>query len=224
MRLLVFHLGGEELILRGAALPRRFRNYPSLRSGVMAIPPFHISGVSAQLYAMLTGLTGTLYAPTSVLDRLALPTIPTTDNMIECIRQTGSDIIVCVPFHLEQWAESEEALEVLRKLRYVVCSCFQKILQILYFDCDPQMYGGGPLSEKKGEFLTAAGISLVQIYSATEFSAVIVIPPHESITNGNPYWQWIEFSDRYNIRWAPRDPDLYELQVLVCSRTKSCAV
>ncbi|KAG1726867.1 putative aminoadipate reductase [Suillus paluster] len=185
-----------------APLLWQYRNYPSVRLGVMALPPFHIFGVAAQLYAMLIGVTATLYAPTSVRDRRTLPTIPTSDNMIECIRQTGTNIVLCVPYHLEQWADSAEALRVLRKIGYVV-------------------YGGGPLSEKKGDFLTAAGIPLAQLYGATECGPVSILPPRDSVVNGNPYWQWVEFSDTVNIRWAPHDLDLYECQVLVRVKTQS---
>lgn len=83
------------------------------------------------------------------------------------------------------------------------------------------MYGGGPLSEKKGDFLTTAGIPLAQLYGATECGPVSILPPRDSVVNGNPYWQWVEFSDTVNIRWAPHDLDLYECQVLVCKKAQS---
>ncbi|KAG2362415.1 putative aminoadipate reductase [Suillus spraguei] len=191
-----------QLSWMNAPLLWQYRNYPSVRLGVMALPPFHIFGVAAQLYAMLIGVTATLYAPTSVGDRRTLPTIPTSDNMIECISQTGTNIVLCVPYHLEQWADSEEALKMLRKMGYVV-------------------YGGGPLSEKKGDFLTSAGVPLAQLYGATECGPVSILPPRELVVNGNPYWQWVEFSDTVNIRWAPHDLDLYECQVLVCTKAQS---
>ncbi|KAG2158598.1 putative aminoadipate reductase [Suillus bovinus] len=189
----------SQLSWMNAPLLWQYRNYPSVRLGVMALPPFHIFGVAAQLYAMLIGVTATLYAPTSVGDRRTLPVIPTSDNMIECISQTGTNIVLCVPYHLEQWADSEEALKTLRKVEYVV-------------------YGGGPLSEKKGDFLTAAGIPLAQLYGATECGPVSILPPRNSIINGNPYWQWVEFSDTVNIRWASHDLDLYECQILRSDR------
>lgn len=188
-----------QLSWMNAPLLWQYRNYPSVRLGVMALPPFHIFGVAAQLYAMLIGVTATLYAPTSVGDRRTLPTIPTSDNIIECISQTGTNIVLCVPYHLEQWADSEEALKTLRNIGYVV-------------------YGGGPLSEKKGDFLTTAGIPLAQLYGATECGPVSILPPRDSVVNGNPYWQWVEFSDTVNIRWAPHDLDLYECQVLRSSK------
>lgn len=184
-----------QLSWMNAPLLWQYRNYPSVRLGVMGLPPFHIFGVAAQLYAMLIGVTAALYAPTSVGDRRTLPTIPTSDNMVKCISQTGTNIVLCVPYHLEQWADSEEALKTLRNIGYVV-------------------YGGGPLSEKKGDFLTTAGIPLAQLYGATECGPVSILPPRDSVVNGNPYWQWIEFSDTVNIRWAPHDLDLYECQVL----------
>jgi acyl-CoA synthetase (AMP-forming)/AMP-acid ligase II len=106
--------------LFGSALLWQYRNYPSVRLGVMGLPPFHIFGVAAQLYAMLIGVTAALYAPTSIADRRALPTIPTSDNMVKCISQTRTNIVLCVPYHLEQWADSEEALKTLRNIGYVV--------------------------------------------------------------------------------------------------------
>lgn len=90
----------------------------------MGLPPFHIFGVAAQLYAMLIGVTAALYAPTSVGDRRTLPTIPTSDNLVKCISQTRTNIVLCVPYHLEQWADSEEALRTLRNIGYVVRHAF----------------------------------------------------------------------------------------------------
>lgn len=98
-----------QLSWMNAPLLWQYRNYPSVRLGVMGLPPFHIFGVAAQLYAMLIGVTAALYAPTSVGDRRTLPTIPTSDNLVKCISQTGTNIVLCVPYHLEQWADSEEA-------------------------------------------------------------------------------------------------------------------
>jgi hypothetical protein len=54
---------------------------------------------------------------------------------------------------------------------------------------------GGPLSEKKGDFLTTAGIPLAQLYGATDCGPVSILPPRDLVINGNPYWQWVEFSD-----------------------------
>jgi acyl-CoA synthetase (AMP-forming)/AMP-acid ligase II len=204
-----------------AALLWQYRNYPSVRLGVMGLPPFHIFGVAAQLYAMLIGVTAALYAPTSVGDRRTLPTIPTSDNMVKCISQTGTNIVLCVPYHLEQWADSEEALKTLRNIGYVVRYIFYCFFDLAFDRVISQVYGGGPLSEKKGDFLTTAGIPLAQLYGATECGPVSILPPRDSVVNGNPYWQWVEFSETVNIRWAPHDLDLYECQVLVCIAAQS---
>ncbi|KAG1770620.1 putative nonribosomal peptide synthetase [Suillus placidus] len=158
----------------------------------MGLPPFNL-GVAAQLYAMLIGVTATLHAPTSVGDRRTLPTIPTSDNMMNAS------------------ADRDQY----RSLRSISPrTCFFDLESHAFDYVTLQVYGGGPLSEKKGNFLTTAGIPLAQLYGATECGPVSILPPRDSVVNGNPYWQWVEFSDTVNIRWAPHDLDLYECQVL----------
>ncbi|OAX36380.1 hypothetical protein K503DRAFT_802086 [Rhizopogon vinicolor AM-OR11-026] len=161
----------------------QYRIYPSIRLGAMTISPFHVVGVAAHLYSMLIGVTGTLVAPTSVRDRLAFPPIPTSDNIIECVRQTGTNIV-----------------------GYVVRGHFFNLSRTVLLTAR-KGYGGGPLSKKTGDFLCRRWSTTCTDVGMTKF-------PPISIANGSPNWRWIEFSDTVDIRWAPRDLDLYECQVL----------
>ena len=87
----------------------------------MALPPFHAYGNVFQLYVPIGYLvTVVVYAPRTENDPLAQPVIPTSDNMIDCLRKVPCNDLMTVPSHLEQMATSEEAIEILKKLDSVV--------------------------------------------------------------------------------------------------------
>lgn len=95
----------------------------SSRLGVMGLPPFHGFGTVVQLYLpLLCLLTAVVYAPRAVTDPRAAPVIPTTDNMLNYVRWTKCKVLMTVPMFLEQWAVSQENVEVLKKLEWVVSS------------------------------------------------------------------------------------------------------
>ena len=87
----------------------------------MALPPFHTSGVFIGLYAPIACLVSiVVYPPRTENDPLARPVIPTSDNMIECLKKVECNALITVPTFLEQMPTSEEAIEVLKKLELVV--------------------------------------------------------------------------------------------------------
>ena len=87
----------------------------------MALPPFHAFGIVFQLYAPVAYLVTTVvYAPRTENNPLAQPVIPTSDNMIDCLRKVPCNDLMTVPSHLEQMATSKEAIETLKKLDSVV--------------------------------------------------------------------------------------------------------
>ena len=87
----------------------------------MALPPFHSFGVVTGLYTPIACLVSTVvYPPRTENDPLANPVIPTSDNMIECLKKIECNTLMTVPAFLEQMAMSEEAIEVLKKLGHVV--------------------------------------------------------------------------------------------------------
>jgi acyl-CoA synthetase (AMP-forming)/AMP-acid ligase II len=91
----------------------------------MALPPFHAFGLVTQLYAPLSCLTTTVvYPPRTVKDPHAQPVIPTSDNILECVRETKCHYLMIVPTFLEQMVTSEEAIEVLKNTEFVVRPCY----------------------------------------------------------------------------------------------------
>ncbi|KIJ16100.1 hypothetical protein PAXINDRAFT_11143, partial [Paxillus involutus ATCC 200175] len=169
-----------------AASPRRV--------GAMALPPFHAFGLVTQLYAPLSCLSTTVvYPPRTVKDPHAQPVIPTSDNILECVRETKCHYLMIIPTFLEQMVTSEEAIEVLKSVDFV---CF----------------GGGPLATKVGDALWAAGVPLCGSYGGTEFGSPVAIADKKDIADGD--WGWMRFGDDIEVRWAPQGDDTYECQVL----------
>ncbi|KAH7929525.1 putative nonribosomal peptide synthetase [Leucogyrophana mollusca] len=167
---------------------------PPPRLGGMSLPAFHSYGFAIQMYSPLACIISiSIFAPTSVQDFRAQPTIPNSDNIIECARKTHANLIATVPSFLEQWAMDENAVNVLKKMDYVI-------------------FGGGPLPEKVGDFLHAAGVPIGSEYGGTEFGCPVMLPTKEDLANGD--WRWMRFSPDIKVRWVPQGDETYELQVL----------
>jgi acyl-CoA synthetase (AMP-forming)/AMP-acid ligase II len=87
----------------------------------MALPPFHIFGVVTQLYLPIAYLvTAVVYPPRTRNDPLALPVIPTSDNVIEQLKKIECNVFMTVPTFLEQIATSDELIEVVKKIDSIV--------------------------------------------------------------------------------------------------------
>ncbi|KAG1786890.1 uncharacterized protein HD556DRAFT_1210814, partial [Suillus plorans] len=80
-----------------------------------------------------------IYPPTSFLNPLATPIVPNSQNILDSVLKTKSNILPVVSSFLEQWAFSPSAVDVLKTLEYVI-------------------YGGGPLAPKAGNTLVNAGV------------------------------------------------------------------
>ncbi|KAH7890602.1 putative nonribosomal peptide synthetase [Phlebopus sp. FC_14] len=161
------------------------------RLGVMSLPPFHNYGLVFQLYVPIACLiTAVVYPPCTAP---AQPVIPTTDNILHCVRQTNCNILMTVPTFLEQWANSESAIEELKKLELV-------------------LYGGGPLPVKIGDALCAAGVPVGVEYGGTEFGCPVGVPHKQDIADGD--WLWMRLTDDVKVRWVPQGDDTYECQIL----------
>lgn len=88
----------------------------------MALPPFHVFGIVTELHVPIAHLVTTVvYPPRMYNDPLAQPVIPTSDNMIQHLESIKCNVLMTVPTFLEQMVESDEAIEVLKKLESVVC-------------------------------------------------------------------------------------------------------
>ncbi|KAH7912704.1 acetyl-CoA synthetase-like protein [Hygrophoropsis aurantiaca] len=164
------------------------------RLGAMSLPSFHSYGLAIQLYAALGGtLTVVLYPPTSVNNSSVQPVVPTPDNILDCLRKTNANILMTVPSLLEHWTASETAVSLLKSLDYV-------------------LYGGGPLPQKIGDALHAAGVPIATEYGGTEFGCPVLIPTKQDLADGE--WIWMRFSDNVSIRWVPQGDNAYECHIL----------
>ncbi|KAF8838011.1 acetyl-CoA synthetase-like protein [Paxillus ammoniavirescens] len=171
-----------------------YANVATRRIGSVAHRPVHAFALWSQLYSPLSHLTTTVvYPPRTWKDPHAQPIIATSDNVIECVRQTKCHCVIIIPALLEQTVTSEEAIEVLKNAELV---CF----------------AGGPLPAKVGDALWAAGVPLCTNYGGTEFGSPFAIANKKDIADGD--WSLIRFGDNIEVRWAPQGDDTYECQVL----------
>ncbi|KII90242.1 hypothetical protein PLICRDRAFT_40443 [Plicaturopsis crispa FD-325 SS-3] len=168
------------------------------RLAAMALPPFHLFGVFMQMLVPMYALSGVgVYPPmSSENDPQALPIVPTSDNMLDHVRRTQSNVIIMVPSVIELWERSEEGVELLKAAELVA-------------------YGGGPLATKTGDALIKAGVRLRSLYGATEFGPPTYFLPRNPVDA--ECWNWLRFHSNTNIRWADQGDGTYELQFLKCS-------
>lgn len=75
-----------------------------------------------------------------------------------------------------------------------------------------QRYAGGPLAEKLGDKLAAAGVNVQAVYGGTEFGPLTMPRLHRG---QEADWEWLEFSDRPKLRWVAQGDGTYECQALV---------
>ncbi|KZP33068.1 acetyl-CoA synthetase-like protein [Athelia psychrophila] len=158
-------------------------------------PPFHGGGLTADFLAPLCSLTSvSLYPPTSFYDHAKAPVAPTSDNIIEHCERTGVTGLYAAPSFIEMWACEPESIEWLKTKDFLA-------------------FGGGPLSVKTGDALSRAGVNLVNVYGATEIGNVCRFLT--DTTERSPEdWNYIQFSDKTNVRWVPQADGSFESQFL----------
>ncbi|KAF8129526.1 acetyl-CoA synthetase-like protein [Boletus edulis] len=164
------------------------------RVGAMALPPFHVFGIVIELYVPIAHLVTTVvYPPRTYNNPLAQPMIPTSENMIEQLEKIECNIVMTVPTFLEQMAESDQAIEVLKKI-------------------DTVTFGGGPLPAKVGQKLWTAGVQVSSGYGGTEFGVPTMMADKQDVADGD--WMWMRFAEDHHLRWVPQGDDTYELHIL----------
>ncbi|KAG2030449.1 hypothetical protein BDR03DRAFT_878261, partial [Suillus americanus] len=163
-----------------------------IRINSASLPSFHTLGINFQLLVPIASLSSvSIYPPTSLLDPLAAPVIPNSQNILDSVLKTKSNSMIVVPAFLEQWAFSPSAVDILKTLEYA--------------------YGGGPLAPKMGNALVNAGVKISCGYGATEIGILsysIRSPVDQK------FWEWLRFGPNSKIRWDPQGDDTYECQVL----------
>lgn len=104
---------------------------PRVRIAGMPLPAFHTLGIYIQLiYSLYGGMSIGLYPPTATSPS-SLPVMPTPDNVLEHMQRTKSNGLITIPALLEIWAQSDEAVDLLKTLEFVVCSLSVLLLQFL---------------------------------------------------------------------------------------------
>ncbi|KAF8550863.1 acetyl-CoA synthetase-like protein [Imleria badia] len=162
--------------------------------GVMSLPSFHIYGLMMQLYVPFACVvTAALFPPRTIIHGNVYPVIPTTDNILEHACMRRCNFIMCIPAFSEQWSTSLDAVNLLKSFDLVA-------------------FGGGPLSLKVGNALSAAGVPVVTGFGATECGIITSIPSTEDVADGD--WPWVRIADGIHVRWIPEGDDMYECHVL----------
>ncbi|CAK5268755.1 unnamed protein product [Mycena citricolor] len=166
---------------------------PRFASG--AVPAFHTIGIMTQLIQpMLNCGTVCLYALASTATEYRAPPALTPQNALDHAILTKADGIMAVPAVLLMW-QSPAHLAYLKTLK-LVC------------------YSGGPLVTPIGNAMASLGINIVSVYGGTEFGAATKI---KRVVGDLSEWDWLEFSDRVDIRWAPQGDNVFECQFLSCA-------
>ncbi|KAG1900203.1 putative aminoadipate reductase [Suillus fuscotomentosus] len=164
-----------------------------LRIAAASVPPFHTTGLLIQLLVPMVSLSSiSIYPPTSFHDPSAAPITPNSQNILDCVLNTKSNALWAMPFFLEQWVFSPDAVDILKNLKYV-------------------LYTGGPLASKMGNALADAGITIFPHYGSTEIGPVT---PLFRYGIEKKLWDWLQFTPNAKTRWADQGDGTYECQIL----------
>ena len=111
-------------------------------------------------------------------------------------------------------------MEYLKTLKALVS--ILKISRLPCPDSPSQVFAGGPLSDKNGDKLAAAGVKLFSLYGGTEYGALTkIMDADDSQGPSAPVktskdWAWFSFvEERLKMRWDPQGDGTYELHFLV---------
>ncbi|KZP19238.1 acetyl-CoA synthetase-like protein [Athelia psychrophila] len=154
-----------------------------------------ISGLRYNFIIPMSSLTSaSLYPPTSFYDHAMPPVMPTSDSIIEHCKRTGVTGVFTMMGFLATWASEPETVKWLTTMDFLA-------------------FSGGPLAVKTGDALSHAGVKLVNLYGSTEIGSVTKFSKND--TERSPEdWNYVRFSDKVNIRWAPQADGSFESQFL----------
>jgi hypothetical protein len=169
------------------------------------LPSFHMFGFGTQVVGPLYCLLiAALYPPVATTGD-AQPMQPTPQNAIEHTRRANCVGMYAIPAWLQIWAQDSQVVDFLTKLDFVVCRIpFPRVVDLYFF----QAYGGGPLPNKVGDGLIAAGVRIASLYGGTEFGSPV------DFHRGSVDWEYTSFSKLAKIRWDHQGDGFYELQFL----------
>ncbi|EGO01124.1 hypothetical protein SERLA73DRAFT_72093 [Serpula lacrymans var. lacrymans S7.3] len=114
--------------------------------------------------------------------------MPTPDGLFRAAKATDSDVIFCVLTFIEVWSRSPEYVKWLATRGGV-------------------LFGGGPLNQEVGDSLTAAGVSIFNLYGSTEGGIMSTMLPAEVGRD----WNYFRFPALVTPEMIPNDDNTFEL-------------
>ncbi|KAJ7072833.1 hypothetical protein C8F01DRAFT_972227, partial [Mycena amicta] len=187
----------QKVVVQGAniGMVAEMRDHYPHPVAAMALPPFHIAGLTGFLLQPLYGNTpAAVYPPTASAPEQT-PIFPTPDNILLYARRTGCQTLMIVPALLAIWVKSPEAVAYLSTYKLVG-------------------FAGGSLPPRLGKVFMDAGVKILSVYGATESGVISSIVP---LPGDEKEWEWFRFLDRVQTRWIPQGDNTFECQILVCS-------
>ncbi|CAE6407221.1 unnamed protein product [Rhizoctonia solani] len=167
------------------------------RSGTMALPTFHGTGMFLQTFIPLyTGCTQVLFAPSHV------PVVPTSNLTIKVAAATRCSHMLCMPAFLEEWSQDETAIAYLRQMKSII-------------------FAGGPLAEATGNKLAEQGVRFRSCYGTTELGGITEVDEVGEVGEASDR-NYVRFSPRVDVRFIPQNngDNLFELAFVVSDNHK----
>lgn len=101
-------------------IPRLRQGISKPLIGALGLPTFHMMGFCYQVLMPLYGLITTgIFAPT-VTRPDVVPIFGTAENIIEAAKIVRPTCIIAVPTFFHTWSQSDDAVEFLRTLQFLV--------------------------------------------------------------------------------------------------------
>ncbi|KAF9556258.1 acetyl-CoA synthetase-like protein [Agrocybe pediades] len=157
------------------------RDLTGVNISLHSTPMFHSMGTMQICWTFATGLVINAFEP-----KLP-PPAPTAQNIFEGIMACHSELVICVPALVEEWAQNPQYVQGLAKTSGI-------------------LFGGGPLSKAAGDLLTSQGVQLFNLYGLTEVGPVTTAVP----SNMDPDWHLFSFCKALDIEMVPQGDGLYE--------------
>ncbi|KAH8101719.1 acetyl-CoA synthetase-like protein, partial [Cristinia sonorae] len=154
-----------------------------------AMPLYHGMGSLSLCYVPSCGFVMSVFKPRSPA------TFPTSENLFEAMKESHCELVSCVPTFIEQWATESEKVAHLKTMKAVI-------------------FGSGPLAQDAGDYLTAQGVKLYQIYGMSECAVVNVF------LSGKHPWAYFQISAHVPHDFIPRDDGTFELIMLATENWK----
>ncbi|KAH7907693.1 hypothetical protein BJ138DRAFT_455649 [Hygrophoropsis aurantiaca] len=146
------------------------------------MPMYHAMGVVQLMVTASCGLVVSTFEP-----KCPAP-VPTLQGLFNAAKATLSDVIFCVPSTIEAWSRNPEYVQWLSTRSGV-------------------LFGGGPLNQEVGDYLTSQGVKIFILYGSTEAGVISLILPVEVGYD----WNYFRISGLVTPKMEPYGHNTYEL-------------